>query len=185
MADQQEDRIAQALKKALDGDHPAFAELVKEHQGMVFSIAWHFVGNRALAEDLAQEVFLQLYQKLSEIQSPAHLIYWLRRVTAHRCIDQTRRLKPELGLEDAPPQSTMPRLVDPLLHQHLRKGVAALPEKWRAMVILRYQEELDLAEISELLDIPLNTVKSGLQRSLAELRKRLTRKLGGIRYAIF
>ena len=53
------------------------------------------------------------------------------------------------------------------------------------MVILRYQEGLDLAEISELLDIPLNTVKSGLQRSLLELRRKLTRKLGEVRYALF
>ena len=185
MAGQEADRMEQALTKAIQGDHPAFAEIVKEHQGMVFSIAYHFLRNRSLAEELAQEVFLQLYQKLPDIQSSAHLTYWLRRITAHRCIDQSRRYKPELGLEEAPPQSTMPRLVDPLLHQHLRKSVAALPEKWRAMVILRYQEELDLAEISEILDIPLNTVKSGLQRSLAELRKKLTRKLGGVRYALF
>ena len=185
MADQREDRMGQALEKAVEGDHPAFAEIVREHQGMVFSIAYHFLRNRSLAEELAQEVFLQLYQKLAEIQSPAHLTYWLRRVTAHRCIDQSRRSRPELGLDEAPVQATTPRLVDPLLHQQLRKGVAALPEKWRAMVILRYQEELDLAEISETLGIPLNTVKSGLQRSLAELRKRLTRKLGGVRYALF
>jgi RNA polymerase sigma-70 factor (ECF subfamily) len=63
--------------------------------------------------------------------------------------------------------------------------VASLPERKRAVVILRYQEGLDLAEISELLDMPLNTVKSTLQRSLLELRKKLTRKLGEVRYAIF
>jgi len=174
-----------ALEKAARGDHRSFAEIVEEHQKMVFSIAWHFLRNRALAEELAQEIFLQLYQNLSSIQSPAHLTHWLRRVTAHRCIDQSRRLKPEIALEEVPEPATTGRIADPLLHQQLQKNVAALPEKWRMMVILRYQEGLDLAEISELLDIPLNTVKSGLQRSLLELRRKLTRRLGEVRYAFF
>ena len=87
----QEDRLELALIRSAQGDPLAFAELVREHQGMVFSIAYHFLQDSALAEDLAQEVFLELYQGLAAIQSPAHLIYWLRRVTANRCIDQGRR----------------------------------------------------------------------------------------------
>ena len=67
----------------------------------------------------------------------------------------------------------------------LRQVVAALPEKQRMMVVLRYQEDLGPAEIAELLEMPVNTVKSTLHRSLEELRTRLTRKLGGVRYAFF
>jgi len=185
LVDDREGRMQAALEKAALGDHLSFAEIVQQHQRMVFSIAWHFLRNRALAEEVAQEIFLQLYQNLSSIQSPAHLTHWLRRVTAHRCIDQSRRLKPDVALEEVPEPTARMQMPDPLLHQQLRKSVAALPEKWRMMVILRYQEGLDLAEISELLDVPLNTVKSGLQRSLLELRRKLTRRLGEVRYALF
>ena len=79
-----------ALAQAARGDAAAFASLVREHQGMVFSMAYHFLHDRALAEDVAQEVFLHLYQNLRSIQSPAHLKFWLRKVASHRCIDQTR-----------------------------------------------------------------------------------------------
>ena len=87
----EDDRLKLALARSVTGDAQAFAELVREHQGMVFSIAYHFLQDRSLAEDLAQEVFLELYQSLDRIQSPAHLVYWLRRVTANRCIDHGRK----------------------------------------------------------------------------------------------
>jgi RNA polymerase sigma-70 factor (ECF subfamily) len=72
-----------------------------------------------------------------------------------------------------------------LLLSKLQQVLEALPEKQRMMVILRYQEDLGPAEIAELLRMPVNTVKSTLHRSLDELRKKLTRKLGEVRYAIF
>jgi RNA polymerase sigma-70 factor, ECF subfamily len=174
-----------ALERAQLGDNAGFAEIVRGYQSMVFSIAWHYLRNRSLAEELAQEIFLQLYQNLARIQSAAHLVYWLRRVTVNRCIDHGRRTKPESGLDEAPEPSAAPHFADPFLDERLRATVAALPEKWRMMVVLRYQEEMDLGEISQLMDVPLNTVKSGLQRALAELRKKLSRKLGEVRYAIF
>jgi len=174
-----------ALQQATQGDSHAFEGLVRQHQTMVFSIAYHFLRNRTQAEDVAQDVFLELYQRLAQIESPAHLTYWLRRVTVNRCIDQTRRRKPEMALEDVSEPRAAAANGDPLLSEQLQRSVASLPERKRAVVILRYQEGLDLAEISELLDMPLNTVKSTLQRSLLELRKKLTRKLGEVRYAIF
>ena len=71
---QQEDRIASSLRQAVQGDTTAFAELVAEHQAMVFSIALHYLQDRSLAEDVAQEVFLELYQNLAVIESATHLI---------------------------------------------------------------------------------------------------------------
>jgi RNA polymerase sigma-70 factor (ECF subfamily) len=67
----------------------------------------------------------------------------------------------------------------------LRQVLVALPVYLRMMVVLRYQEDLGPAEIAELLRMPVNTVKSTLHRSLDDLRKKLTRKLGEVRYAIF
>jgi RNA polymerase sigma-70 factor (ECF subfamily) len=183
------DRLTTALALSAQGDSTAFAELVQRHQGMVFSIAYHFLHDRALAEDLAQEVFLELYQSLDRIESSAHLTYWLRRVTANRCIDQGRKKlrRRELALEDAPEPSAplQSQLNDPLLLEKLQQSVAGLPEKQRMVVILRFQEGLGPAEIAEVLEMPVNTVKSTLHRTLADLRKGLTRKIREVRYAFF
>jgi RNA polymerase sigma-70 factor (ECF subfamily) len=183
------DRLTTALAQSVQGDQLAFAELVQQHQGMVFSIAYHFLRDRALAEDLAQEVFLELYQSLDRIESSAHLTYWLRRVTANRCIDQGRKKvrRREQALEDAP-EPTAPaqsQSNDPLLMEKLQQSVANLPEKQRMVVILRFQEGLGPAEIAEVLEMPVNTVKSTLHRTLADLRKGLTRKIREVRYAFF
>jgi len=180
-----ENRLALALTQSAGGDATAFADLVREHQGMVFSIAYHYLQDRSLAEDLAQEVFLELYQSLAKIQSPAHLTYWLRRVTANRCIDHGRKKirRRELALEEAPEPAASDSSVDPLLMLRLQQSVAGLPERQRMVVILRFQEGLGPAEIADALKMPVNTVKSTLHRSLEELRKGLTRKLKEVRYA--
>lgn len=187
-----ETRVETALRMASRGDEPGFAEIVREHQAMVFSIAWHYLQDRSLAEDVAQEVFLELYQQLAAIQSAAHLKFWLRRVSVHRAIDQGRRRKHrrESDLEEMPEAvgAVKPGAgarQDPMLLGRLRQVLAGLPEKQRMMVVLRYQEDLGPAEIAEVLEIPVNTVKSTLHRSLEELRTRLTRKLGEVRYAFF
>ncbi len=171
--------MEEALAKSARGDTAAFGEIVLEHQSMVFSMAYHFLQDRWRAEDLSQEVFLRLYQHLAAIESPAHLPLWLRKVTIRRCIDEVRRrpIPPSVSLEDVPEPVAATSSPDPLLSQRLRGLVASLPEKARVMIILRYQEELELAEIAETLDIPINTVKSRLQRALTTLRERLTTAL--------
>ena len=58
---------------------------------MVFSIAWHLLRDRAVAEELAQDVFLSLHQHLAELESPEHVLFWLRRVTSNRALDEARR----------------------------------------------------------------------------------------------
>jgi RNA polymerase sigma-70 factor (ECF subfamily) len=187
--DARQAKLELALKEvqARQGDGSAFAEIVQAHQGMVFSIAWRYLQDRSMAEDLAQEVFLELYQSLGGIKSAAHLTYWLRRVAVHRCIDLGRRRKHrrEQALEETPEPVHEQADADPLLTVNVQSSLAALPEKHRMMVVLRYQEGLGPAEIAELMNVPVNTVKSTLHRSLEELRKKLSRKLGEVRYAFF
>jgi len=158
-----------------------FAELVREHQAMVFSMACRYLRNRALAEEIAQEVFLQLYKKLPELESPDHVLHWLRWVTSHRLIDHSRQEKrrPQSPLEDAPEPAAVDPMgsSDPLLSETLRELVAALPENARVVMILRYQEDLDPMDIAKALDMPIATVKSHLQRSLALLREKMRDKL--------
>jgi RNA polymerase sigma-70 factor (ECF subfamily) len=167
------------LARAKEGDQAAFAELVREHQGMVFSLARYFLHDRETAEELAQDVFLSLYHNLAAIESPLHLKFWLRKVTSHRCIDYTRknRLK-TVSVDQAPEPFSMFDLPDALMLDALRRIVATLPEKPRLVIQLRYQEDLDPTEIAEILEMPLNTVKSHLRRSLAILREKVGRSLG-------
>ncbi len=148
---------------------------------MVFSLALHFLRDREAAEEIAQDVFLQLHRNLARLESPEHVTYWLRRVTSHRCIDYTRRRKrPQVSLDDVPElRSESPRR-DPLLARRLGELVAALPEKPRMVVILRYQEDLTPVEIAGVLEMPIATVKSHLQRSLASLRERVGHAIGDV-----
>jgi RNA polymerase sigma-70 factor, ECF subfamily len=169
--------IEETLWKARGGDRDAFAALVREHQSMVFSIAFNYLRDEGAAEELAQEVFLELFQKIVSIESAAHLTFWLRKVATHRCIDYARRRKnrPGVALEDIPEPSSAPSTVDPFLSGALQKLTASLPEKPRMVVLLRFQEDLDPSEIATVLEMPVNTVKSHLQRSLAVLREKLER----------
>jgi RNA polymerase sigma-70 factor, ECF subfamily len=167
------------LARAQGGDQAAFADLVREHQVMVISIARHFFRDRALAEDLAQEVFLHLYLNLASIESPAHLKFWLRKVTGHRCIDYSRKRRIKtVSIDEAHEPDSMFDWPDAMIQNTLRRLVATLPERARLVVTLRYQEDLDPSEIAEILEMPLNTVKSHLRRSLTILREKMNRTLG-------
>ena len=169
---------------AVPGD---FAEIVRRHQSMVFSIALHFLGDPPAAEELAQDVFMQLHANLSSLKSSEHVMFWLRRVTSHRCIDHMRRNRlPQVSLDDVPESGvlefspTVPP-ADPFLARRLRQLVASLPGKARMIVILRYQEDVSPEDIAEILAMPVATVKSHLQRSLAMLREKVVRTMGEMR----
>jgi RNA polymerase sigma-70 factor (ECF subfamily) len=160
------------LTRALAGDSAAFAVLVQRHQRRVFSLALRMLSDRHKAEDLAQEVFLQLYRSLASVQSDAHLTFWLRKVTVNRAIDRLRR-EPRyetVSLEETVNLASEAGDGDPLLQRRLRELVALLPPAPRAVVLLRFQEDLDPTDIARTLNMSINTVKSHLKRSLATLR---------------
>jgi len=168
-------RIEEALSRAAQGDRSAFEVIVRVHQSMVFGMAYYFLHDASRAEDIGQEVFLRLYQNLRAIQSPVHLMLWLRKVTSRCCIDAVRKDPPEreMSMEESPEPAQAAGAADPLLSRRLQRLVASLPENARMVIILRYQEELELAEIAQILEIPINTVKSRLQRALETLREKL------------
>ncbi|MGA2116766.1 MAG: RNA polymerase sigma factor [Bryobacteraceae bacterium] len=155
-----------------------FNGLVREHQAMVYSVAWHFLRDRPLAEEVAQDVFFSLHRNLRSIESPRHAVAWLRKVAVQRAIDAGRRRKrlPCIGLEEVPEPASFDARYDPWLGESLRRIVASLPETQRMAVILRYQEEMEPAEIAALLKMPLATVKSHLHRALGLLREKLERR---------
>ena len=168
----------ETLRRAATGDHDAFADLIRTHEEMVFSIALHFFHDRGRAEEIAQEVFLQMYRRLGEIESAAHLTFWLRKVTANRCIDDHRHVGRALS---PPGRAESPSYVatesDPFLRRRLQMLMLQLPPKQRIAITMRYQEDLEPAEIAEILGMPANTVKSHLRRGLAALRQWLGREV--------
>ncbi len=169
------------LADAQGGSEWAFAQLVRAHEGSVYSLALRALRNASEAEELAQDVFLQLYLDLHRIETMDHLRYWLRRTASHRVIDRVRqreRRPASIGLVDeacvAPAEGvSVPAEHDPLLARRLERLLSELPGAPRLVLILRYQEDLDPIEIARALDISVNTVKSHLKRSLARLRAEL------------
>ena len=159
-----------------------FTDVLRANQSMVFSIAYHFLRDRAAAEEVGQEVFLQLYRNFDNIRAE-QVTFWLRKVASNRCIDYVRKRKVHaaVALDDAPEPSVSGDPGDPLLNRKLQALVASLPETPRLVMVLRYQEELMPEEIARVLEMPVRTVKSHLQRSLAMLREKIGRSIGEIR----
>lgn len=163
------------LSRAIGGEPAAFTALVRRYQRLVYSLALRMLSDRHAAEDLAQEVFLQMYRSLASVESDAHLSFWLRKVTVNRAIDRLRR-EPRyevVSMEESAALVSEPCDGDPLLQRRLRELVGQLPPAPRAVVLLRYQEDLDPTEISRILKMSINTVKSHLRRSLATMREQV------------
>ncbi|MGD0155903.1 MAG: sigma-70 family RNA polymerase sigma factor [Terracidiphilus sp.] len=157
----------------VNGWQPDFEQLVDEHQSMVFSLALRMTGDRGLAEEIAQDVFLALDKDLSRMESPAHACFWLRRVAISRSTDAMRRRRVRaidqwVELDEIHGAQAEER--DSPLAVRVERLLATLPEAMRAALVLRYQEDLSPEEIAASLGAPLATVKSNLQRGLKLLR---------------
>lgn len=153
---------------------PQLEELVDEHQSMVFSLALRMTGDRGLAEEVAQDVFLELDRNLGKVQSPEHARFWLRRVAMNRATDAVRRRRVRgldlwVDMDEAHGAQAAEDRSSPLAAR-LEQLLSTLPEAQRAALVLRYQEDLLPEEIAATLDAPLATVKSHLQRGLKLLR---------------
>jgi RNA polymerase sigma-70 factor (ECF subfamily) len=173
---EQADSEASILRRAQHGDPLALRQLVQQHQARVFGIALRLTGRRPDAEELAQDVFVQMHGALAGMASPAHVTHWLLRTVSHRSIDRLRQYarqgKPvplealgESAAAHAPESSH-----DPLAAAQLHRLLLQLQPDARAVMLLRYQEDLDPTDIAAVLDMPLATVKSHLRRSLEWLR---------------
>lgn len=159
---------------------PDFEELVVQHQSMVFSLALRMAGDRGLAEEIAQDVFLELDRNLGKIESAEHACYWLRRVTMSRTADALRRRRVRgmdlwVDIQEAHGAQAEERASP--LGARLEHLLATLPEAQRAVLVLRFQEDLLPEEIAAVMDAPLATVKSNLQRGLKLLRAKASNHL--------
>jgi RNA polymerase sigma-70 factor, ECF subfamily len=158
---------------------------MREHQSMVFSIARRIVHDPSLAEEVAQDVFFELYEHLPSLASEEHVVHWLRRVTVHRSIDEARRMlrRPQdyAAASFAEPGVAEPvaasQEADPWVAERLQQMIASLPLVPRSVIVLRYQEGMGPEEIAAVLGMPVATVKSHLQRALKVLRAKMQRRV--------
>ncbi|HZC44386.1 MAG TPA: RNA polymerase sigma factor [Acidobacteriaceae bacterium] len=165
-----------------------FRDIVERHQSRVYSIAYRILGDCGAAEEVAQDVFLALYQNLDRLQSQEHLLAWLRRVTVHRATDACRRrasrveyaadefCEEHMSLNATASAASQGAFAPNSMTTSIEQMVASLPPAQRAVLLLRYQEDLLPTEISAVLSIPLGTVKSHLQRALKLLRSKASRQ---------
>jgi RNA polymerase sigma-70 factor (ECF subfamily) len=170
------DRDQRLLDTARHGDLDAFEALVRRHQRKVYSLAWHGVRDQMVAEEIAQDVFMQLHAALPRIGSAAHLGAWLRKTTSHRVIDTLRVRRVARSLEEVAEPQIAAAASDPLADRLVHRALARLAPRARLVVMLRYMDDLAPTEIAETLDMSLNTVKSHLRRGLLVLRARLQRE---------
>ena len=154
-----------------------FRRLIEAHQRMVFSLALRVTGEHGAAEEVAQDVFLELHRGGDKLESEDHVRFWLRRVTVHRATDALRKKarQPEATAEEwmeeqyvQDKSEGLNAAVVVLLEELLR----TLPEQMRVVIVLRYQEDMLPDEIAKLLGQPVATVKSNLQRGLQLLRRK-------------
>ena len=154
-----------------------FRRLIEAHQRMVFSLALRVTGEYGAAEEVAQDVFLELHRGGDKLESEDHVRFWLRRVTVHRATDALRKKarQPEATAEEWMEEQYVQdnseglnTAVVALLEELLR----TLPEQMRLIIVLRYQEDMLPDEIAKLLGQPVATVKSNLQRGLQLLRRK-------------
>lgn len=178
------ERINQVLK----GDHNAFGEIVEIYKDKVFQICFRMLGNRQEAEDLAQEAFVRAYVNIRSFNIQMKFSTWLYRIATNLCIDRLRKKKPDYYLDAevagteglnmysqiasdmAKPEEEVESLE---LQETIQVEIMKLPEKYRSVIVLKYIEELSLKEISEILDLPVGTVKTRIHRGREALRKQL------------
>ena len=155
------------------------------YQHRVFGVALRMLGNRAEAEDIAQETFLRAHRALGEFRGEARLGTWLYAIASRLCLNRLASAPRRLERSDDTALLRLPAtgadagaaLERRELGAALQQAIAALPEERRIVVVLRDLEGLAYEEIAEALGIELGTVRSRLHRGRLELKAKLERFL--------
>ncbi len=181
------------LRRLRDRDERAFRELIDEHRDRVFNITYRMLGNRAEAEDVAQEVFITVFKTIESFREESKFSTWLYRVTVNHCKNRIKYLarrhdrdRDELdetnqatngAVTGAPVRAAQPdkALASAQMEKLLQQAIADLDDDQRAVVILRDVEDLSIEEICEITGLPDGTVKSRLHRARLVLRKKMQR----------
>ena len=169
------------LRKAQRGDERAFSLIVRAYEVPVFNYVMRFVGDRALAEDLTQEVFIRVFQGLPKFSLRSKFTTWLFQVTKNRVLDELRaserRPRALVAIDDAPPLEVVDAPVEQVeTIQALWQAVDALNTDLKMALLLRDVVGLSYNEIADSLDTTLATVKWRIFKAREEVQLALARE---------
>ena len=174
----------QLIHRILSGDDAAFTALVRKYQKSVHALAWRKIGDFHYAEEITQDIFLQVYNKLSTLKDPRHFAGWLYVITSRRCSNWHRKNKSRLQLlktitMDTVDKSAYTRYISEQREAEsvenrqklVKKLIDKLPESERTVMTLYYLGEMTTREISRFLGVSVNTITSRLQRARRHLQQ--------------
>ncbi len=172
------DYDAELMLRVGEGDDSSFALLLNKYRAPVVHFLYRMVQDEAVAEELAQDVFLRVYRSRAGYKPTAKFTTWLFRIASHLALNwlrdaRTERASEELGEMPDRGSSVEQSLVREVGLIEVRKAVAALPERQRAAVLMHKYEEMDYSQIAKALDLSESAVKSLLFRAYETLRARL------------
>ena len=182
------DLDAQLMLRVRDGDEECFRVLLEKYRNPVIRFVYRMVQDRAISEELAQEVFLRVYRSRATYEPTARFTTWLFRIATHLAINWLRDGRNERGQQrlDDDGDGDMPvrevadrrptveqRMLDQTRLQEVRDAITVLPEKQRAAVLMHKYEEMEYAQIAQVLECSESAVKSLLFRAYESLRARL------------
>jgi RNA polymerase sigma-70 factor, ECF subfamily len=168
------------------GDHQAFEALVQRYEARIRRLAFAFVRDESLAEDVAQDTFLQALRRIDSLKQATSVRSWLFSIAVNRARDELRRrarwAPGDFGSDAeqgpvATDQSGEERVMQLQLRGHLRRVIDELPDRYRVPLLLKEVEEMTYAEIARTLGIPMGTAQIRIHRARLRLRESL-RKLG-------
>jgi len=176
----EETALIQRLKQ---GDEEAFEQIFRRYQKRVYNVAYRMISNRETAEDMTQEVFLRVFQKIRKFKGKSSFSTWLYRLTVNLCLDHLRKRNahPTESLEDIEEKALVYGKTpeDDVILEERREAVqriiSSLPDKLRAIIILREIEGLSYKELAEAMNCSMGRVKSLLYEARMELRRRIER----------
>lgn len=181
------ERDAELMLRVRAGDETSFALLLERHRTPLVHFLYRMVGNQAISEELAQEVFLRVYRSRTSYEPTAKFTTWLYRIATHLALNSLRDGKKEKGHQSldeevmegidrqvaSPDRNVEEELLRQARFREIRAAVEALPEKQRAAVLLHKYQGLGYAQIAKVLDTSESAVKSLLFRAYETLRGRL------------
>jgi RNA polymerase sigma-70 factor (ECF subfamily) len=181
------DYDAELMLRVKDGDGASFGVLLEKHRSSVVHFLYRMVQNTAVAEELAQEVFLRVYRSRATYEPTAKFTTWLFRIATHLALNALRDNKNERlqdRIDDDSPDmpsrqvsDSRPSVEQKMVHQakldEVRRAISALPDKQRAAVLMHKYEEMEYSQIAKVLSCSESAVKSLLFRAYEALRARL------------
>jgi RNA polymerase sigma-70 factor (ECF subfamily) len=178
----------QLVELAISDDPNAFGEIVKRWERKIFALCFGMLSREEEAKDAAQETFIAAYRNLKNFRGDAKVSSWLHRIAVNQCLTTMRRAKSrqESFLDDedhaaekvftAPSRQMPSRATEQNERLYfVRQAVQTLPVDLRQIIVMKEFEEMTFQEISDVLDLPLSTVKSRLYTALKQLRMKLER----------